>query len=56
MKAFLIILIASVVAVVAEDLPFDPKKPELLIPGKAYSFSIRPQKDETQPLSKRHLT
>lgn len=48
MKTFVIILIASVVAVVAEDLPFDPKKPELLIPGKTYSFSIRPQKDSEE--------
>ncbi len=45
MKTSLVILLASVSALIAEDLPFDPKKPELLVPGKTYSFFITPQKD-----------
>lgn len=45
MKRTLILLLAMISAAVAEDIPFDPKKPELLMPGKTYSFVIVPQKD-----------
>jgi hypothetical protein len=45
MRTSLIILLAALSAVAAEELPFDPEKPELLMPGKTYSFVIKPQKD-----------
>jgi len=45
MKPAFILLLAMISAAGAGDIPFDPKKPEMLMPGKTYSFVIVPEKD-----------